>query len=67
MQNRLHNNLKMFRVRSNLTQEELAELIGVTRKTVNVIEAGKFFPSVGLALAMAHVLYTTVDELFWLE
>lgn len=67
MQNSLHNNLKVFRARSNLTQEELAQLVGVTRKTVNVIEGGKFSPSVGLALAMARVLHTTLDELFWLE
>lgn len=67
MQKKLSNNLKVARARCNMTQEELAEAVGVTRKTINVIEAGKFSPSVSLALAMAHTLDTTVDDLFRLE
>lgn len=67
MKPNLQNNLKVYRAKNNLTQEALADKVGVTRKTINVIEAGKFAPSVGLALAMAKVLQATVDELFYLK
>jgi putative transcriptional regulator len=50
-----------------MTQDTLAQKVGVTRKTINVIEAGKFSPSVSLALSMAAVLETTVDELFYFD
>ena len=64
---KLQNNIKIFRAKHNMTQDILAQKIGVTRKTVNVIEAGKFSPSVSLALSMAEVLKTTVDDLFYFE
>lgn len=62
----LHNRLKLYRAKHNLTQQELAERIGVARKTINVIEAGNYSPSVTLVLAIADALESTVDELFWL-
>jgi putative transcriptional regulator len=61
---RLVNNIKVHRAKIGMTQEALAQAVGVTRKTINVIEAGKFSPSVSLALAIAKVLQTSVDELF---
>ncbi len=50
-----------------MTQQELAEKVGVTRQTILSIEKGKFKPSVELALRLAHVLGTTVERLFELE
>lgn len=65
--NRLNNTLKVARAKHNLTQEQLAGLVSVTRKTINTVENGKFIPSTVLALKLAHVLHTTVEELFFLE
>ena len=59
--------LKVARVREGLTQEQLAERVGVTRKTINTIERGHFIPSTQLALKLAQALKTTVEELFSLE
>ncbi|MDR9856416.1 helix-turn-helix transcriptional regulator [Paenibacillus sp. VCA1] len=63
----LENTIKVQRAKMNLTQEQLAELIGVTRKTVNTIENGKFIPSTVLAIKMARVLGLPVEELFILK
>jgi putative transcriptional regulator len=60
----LNNTLKIQRAKKNLTQEQLAELVGVTRKTINTIENRKFIPSTYLALKLAEVLDVTVEELF---
>jgi putative transcriptional regulator len=49
----LRNHLKVYRAKHNLTQQELAGRVGVTRKTINVIEAGNYSPSVALALNLA--------------
>jgi putative transcriptional regulator len=51
---------------AGLTQAELAERAGVSRKTVNTVENGVFVPSTILALSLARALGTTVEELFWL-
>ncbi|MBC8425828.1 helix-turn-helix transcriptional regulator [bacterium] len=50
-----------------LTQQDLADAVGVTRQTILSIEKGKYSPSVGLALRLAQVLGTTVEALFELE
>ncbi|WP_270169856.1 helix-turn-helix transcriptional regulator [Paenibacillus sp. SYP-B4298] len=63
----LENTIKVQRARLKLTQEQLAELIGVTRKTVNTIENGKFIPSTVLAIKMAKVLGVSIEELFILK
>ncbi|MCE9636483.1 MAG: helix-turn-helix transcriptional regulator [Planctomycetes bacterium] len=55
------------RLVAGLTQEDLAEQIGVSRQTVVSIEKGNYTPSVALALRLARVLATTVEELFELE
>ncbi|MFC5405378.1 helix-turn-helix transcriptional regulator [Cohnella soli] len=63
----LENMIKVQRAKMNLTQEQLADLIGVTRKTVNTIENGKFIPSTVLAIKMARVFGLPVEELFTLK
>jgi putative transcriptional regulator len=60
----LDNTIKIQRARKNWTQAELAHQVGVTRKTVNTIENGKYVPSTYLALKMARVLDVSVEELF---
>ena len=63
---RLLNQLKVRRAMNDLTQGDLAERVGVTRKSVNSIENGHFVPSTELALKMARVLGCTVEDLFQL-
>ncbi|MGE5112134.1 MAG: helix-turn-helix transcriptional regulator [Acidobacteriaceae bacterium] len=60
----LRNTIKVQRAIRNLTQAELGELAGVTRKSVNAIETGRMVPSVLLALKLARVLGVSVDDLF---
>jgi putative transcriptional regulator len=64
---RLANSLKERRSELGLTQAELAERVGVTRKTVNTVENGIFTPSTILALKLAESLGLTVEQLFWIE
>ena len=64
MAERLANRLKERRVELGLTQAELAERVGVTRKTVNTIENQVFVPSTILALKLARALKMPVEELF---
>lgn len=67
MAERLANNLRVARERAGLTQAALAELIGVSRKTVNTVENGVFVPSTLLALKLAMALDAPVEALFQLE
>ena len=60
----LRNTMKVQRAIRNLTQAELGELAGVTRKSVNAIETGRMVPSVLLALRLARALNVGVEELF---
>ena len=62
-------NLKMKAARAgmDLSQEELAELVGVTRQTIGMIEAGMSNPTLNLCLAICKALHKTLDELFWEE
>ena len=60
----LLNRIKVKRAIKNLTQEELAAKIGVTRKTINTIENGKFIPSAILAIRLARFFEIKVEELF---
>lgn len=64
---RLSNNLKVFRAKFDMTQAELAERVGVTRKTINTIETGRFVPSTVLALKLARTFNVPVEELFSLD
>ena len=67
MAERLHNRLKEIRTERGLTQAELAERVGVTRKTVNTVENGVFSPSALLAIKLARELSVPVEQLFWIE
>jgi putative transcriptional regulator len=64
---RLANKLKDRRTKLGLTQAELAEKVGVTRKTVNTVENGVFTPSATLAIKLAKALDVSVEQLFWIE
>lgn len=61
------NRVKLARVECNLTQEELAEAVGVTRQTIGLIEANKYNPTIRLCLAIAAVTHKSLDELFWIR
>ena len=60
----LDNTLKVQRAKKNLTQEQLAYMVGVTRKTINTVENKKYIPSTYLALKLSQALEVTVEELF---
>jgi putative transcriptional regulator len=64
---KLGNRLKEVRGELGLTQAELAERVGVTRKTVNTVENGVFVPSTLLALKLAQALNVPIEQLFWIE
>ena len=62
-------NLKMkaARVARDLSQQQLADLIGVSRQTINAIEKGDYNPTINLCIAICRELGKTLDELFWEE
>jgi putative transcriptional regulator len=64
MGDQLVSRLREERTRQNLTQAQLAELVGVSRKTINTVENGVFVPSTVLSLRLAQALGTTVEQLF---
>lgn len=61
------NRVKLARVEKDMTQEELADAVGVTRQTIGLIEAGKYNPTLKLCLAIASVTGKKLDELFWIK
>ena len=63
----LKNDLKAKRSERGWTQAELAERIGVSRKTINTVENNVFIPSTILALRLAQALAVPVGQLFWLD
>lgn len=63
----MKNNVKIERTRCGLTQQELADLLAVSRQTVNSIEANRYVPSTVLALKLSKFLKTTVEQLFQLD
>ena len=63
----MKNNLKVERAIKNITQEELAKKIGVTRQAINSIELNKYVPSTILALKLSRYFNKTVNEIFSLE
>ena len=56
--------IKEYRTKYNLTQERLAELVGVRRETIIFLEQGRYNPSLRLAYNVAKTLKTTIDEIF---
>ena len=63
----MKNTLKVQRAIHNLTQEELAKKIGVSRQTINAMELSKYVPSTVLALKLAQVFNQKVEDIFTLE
>lgn len=63
----MKNNIKVFRAKQNLTQEQLAEKIGVSRQTVNAIESNKYLPSLGLAFKLARLFDAKLEDIFIYE
>ena len=59
--------MKAARAARNLSQQQLAELVGVSRQTINAIEKGDYHPTIRLCRAICRALGTTLDELFWTE
>lgn len=63
----MENNVKIARIQADLTQQQLAEKIGVTRQTISLIEKGKYNPTLKLCLDICYAVNKTLDELFWVE
>ncbi|MEY8000066.1 helix-turn-helix transcriptional regulator [Clostridium sp. Mt-5] len=63
----MKNNIKKYRKKYKLTQEELAKVVGVTRQTIIAIENDKYNPTLELAMNLAKYLDVSVEELFILE
>lgn len=61
------NRLKLARVASGFTQAQLADLVGVTRQTIGLIETGNYNPTLKLCLRLAQETQKTLDELFWIS
>lgn len=59
--------MKIARIEKDLSQEQLAELLGVTRQTIGLIEAGSYNPTLKLCVAICRALDKTLDDLFWPE
>lgn len=61
------NNIRVERAIKRMTQQQLAELVQVSRQTINAIEQGKYIPSTVLALKIANVFEKKADDIFQLE
>ena len=57
--------LKLARVEKNLSQQELADKVQITRQTIGLIEKGKYNPTLKLCVGIAKALDRTLDQLFW--
>ncbi|MCA9919123.1 MAG: helix-turn-helix transcriptional regulator [Anaerolineales bacterium] len=60
------NKVRLARIEADLTQQELADQVSVTRQTIGLIESDKYNPTIKLCLMLAHVLGKHLDELFWI-
>lgn len=63
----MKNTLKVERAKLNFTQQDLADKVGVSRQTINSIEAERYVPSTVLAVKISEVFKTTVNDIFKLE
>lgn len=63
----MKNKLKQFREKVGQTQEQLGELVGVSRQAINAIETEKFEPSIWLAYDIAKIFHSTIEEVFIFE
>lgn len=57
--------LRIARIENDLSQEELANIVGVTRQTIGLIEAGRYNPSLKLCIAICKATGKTLNDLFW--
>ncbi|APC82002.1 TPA: helix-turn-helix transcriptional regulator [Clostridium botulinum] len=57
--------MKIARIECDMSQEQLADAIGVTRQTIGLIELGKYNPSLNLCIAICKALNKTLNDLFW--
>ncbi|MCM3255741.1 helix-turn-helix transcriptional regulator [Priestia aryabhattai] len=60
----LNNKMKMYRAAKDISQDELAKLVGVTRQTISAVEKNKYSPSLELAFKICKVLEKSIDEVF---
>lgn len=58
-------NLKAARAAMDMSQQELADRVGVSRQTINAIEKGDYNPTINLCIAICKTVNKTLDELFW--
>ncbi len=63
----LKNHLKLYRIQADLTQEELASILGVRRETILFLEKKKHVPSLELALKIARFFKVKIEDIFYLE
>jgi putative transcriptional regulator len=63
----MKNNIRVERAKLNITQQELADKVGVSRQTINSIEAERYVPSTVLAIKISNVFKLTVNEIFHVE
>ena len=63
----MNNKIRVARAEVRMTQQQLADAIGVSRQTINAIESSKFVPSTVLALKMAQIFEKPVEEIFMLD
>ncbi|MBY0099578.1 helix-turn-helix transcriptional regulator [Mesobacillus maritimus] len=63
----MKNNVKVARIKADLTQQQLADEVGITRQTVSLIEKGKYNPSLKLCLQICYAVHGKLDDLFWVE
>ena len=59
--------MKLARIELDMNQEDLANVVGVTRQTIGLIESGKYNPTLNLCIAICKALNKSLDELFWEE
>jgi len=59
--------MKIARIEAEVSQEQLAEIVGVTRQTINLIESGNYNPSLKLCVEICKALHKSLNDLFWEE
>lgn len=67
MEEKLNNRIRVYRAEHRISQEELADFIGVSRKTISTVEVGRFVPSTLIALKIARHFNVPVEDIFSLE
>lgn len=63
----MKNKVKLARAKAGLTQQQLADQVGITRQTVSLIEKGNYNPSLKLCLQICYAVNSKLDEIFWID